>query len=279
VLLAFLFETLDDTLKGGSDLEKALDKPVLGIIPRVRGDELPESGEVALHTHYAPSSGFAEAYRSMRTALMFSTGDGAPRVMHFTSVNPSEGKTTSAVSTAINFTQTGGNVLLIDGDLRNPSLHKIFKVPNSKGLTNYLSGLEKPADIAQATGIDGLFVIPSGPVPPNPAELLSGGKMVDLISLSSKRFDYVIIDSPPLLGLADALLLADVAQATLLVAAANSTRAGALEAGIKRLRHSRANILGTVLTKYDLAKSNYGYDYHYSYSYGPSEDSPERQSA
>jgi capsular exopolysaccharide synthesis family protein len=279
ILLAFLFESLDDTIKSGADLEKILDKPVLGIIPRVTGKELPESGELALYSHYAPTSAFAEAYRSMRTALMFSTAEGAPRIMHFTSVNAGEGKTTTAVSTAINFTQTGGNVLMIDADLRNPSLHKLFRLPNHKGLTNYLSGKEKPADIAQATGVDGLFVIPSGPVPPNPAELLAGGKMVDLAALSVKRFDYVVIDSPPLLGLADALILADIAQTTLLVASANSTRTGAIEAGLKRLRHSRANILGTVLTKFDLNKANYGYDYHYSYSYGMSEDGLEKHSA
>ena len=183
------------------------------------------------------------------------------------------------MSTAINFTQTGGNVLLIDADLRNPSLHKVFGVPNNNGLTNYLSGNVKPVDVAQATGIERLFVITSGPIPPNPAELLSGGKMVDLLSLGTKRFDYVVIDSPPVLGLADALILADMAHATLLVASAGITRSGAVEAGLKRLRHSRAHILGTVLTKFDMNKSGYGYgyDYHYSYEYGASSDAGDHQ--
>jgi polysaccharide biosynthesis transport protein len=110
----------------------------------------------------------------------------------------------------------------------------------------------------------------SGPIPPNPAELLHGARMVDLASLGAKRFDYVIIDSPPLLGLADALILGDVAQATLLVVAANSTRQDAVEASLKRLRHSRSNVLGAVMTKFDMSKSSYGYgyDYQYSYSYG-----------
>lgn len=269
--LAFLFEMLDDTLKTSDTLEKLLGKPVLGVIPRVTEKEA-GGGEIGLMTYHQPTSGLAEAYRSMRTALMFSTSEGAPRVLHFTSAGPGEGKTTTAVSTAINFAQTGGNVLLVDADLRNPSLHKIFNAPNHKGLSNYLSGSEQPADVTQPTGIKGLFLMSSGPIPPNPAELLHGPRMVDLASLGAKRFDYVIIDSPPLLGLADALILGDVAQATLLVVSANSTRQGAVEAAVKRLYHSRSNLLGSVMTKFDISKAGYGYgygyDYQYTYSYG-----------
>lgn len=280
VLLAFLFESLDDTIKTAADLEKLIHKPVLGAIPRVRSTELVDVDDIPLFAYDSPTSAFAEAYRSMRTALMFSTTEGAPKILHFTSVNAGEGKTTTAVSTAINFTQTGGNVLLIDADLRNPSLHKIFRLPNNTGLTNYLSGEVKPADVAQKTDIDRLYVISSGPIPPNPAELLSGGKMTDLVSLGASRFDYVVIDSPPVLGLADALILADISQATLLVACANSTRTGAIEAGLKRLQHSRAHILGTVLTKYEMNKSGYGYNYNYSYEYGAGagSDSADQQS-
>ena len=169
---------------------------------------------------------------------------------------------------------------MIDGDLRNPSLHKIFRAPNDSGLTNYLTGDAEPAKVTRSTGIDKLYVMTSGPVPPNPAELLHGARMMDLAALAAKRFDYVILDGPPLLGLADALLLADVAHATLLVAAAGHARTGSVEAGLKRLRSSRANILGTVLTKFDLNKSSYGYgygyDYSYSYSYGTKDESRAR---
>lgn len=273
--LAFLFEMLDDTLKTSDTLEKLLGKPVLGVIPKV-SDRQAGGSEVGLMTFHQPTSALAEAYRSMRTALMFSTGDGAPKVMHFTSAGPGEGKTTTSVSTAINFAQTGANVLLIDADLRNPSLHKIFNAPNHKGLSNYLSGAEQPAEVTQPTGVKGLFLMSSGPIPPNPAELLHGPRMVDLASLGAKRFDYVIIDSPPILGLADALILGDVAQATLLVVSANSTRQGAVEAAVKRLYHSRANLLGTVMTKFDISKAGYGYgygyDYQYTYSYGAGPD-------
>jgi polysaccharide biosynthesis transport protein len=272
VLLAFLFESLDDTIKSGGELEKLVGKPVLGIIPRVDPRTLAADDELGTYSHQFPTSAFAEAYRSMRTALTFSTSEGAPKVLHFTSSSAGEGKTTTAVNIAINFTQTGSSVLLIDADLRNPSLHKVFSLPNNKGLTNYLASGDHPANVTKTTAIKGLFVITSGPVPPNPAELLSGGKMVDLASLAAKRFDYVIVDSPPVLGLADSIILADVAQITLLVVSANSTRSGALEASLKRLCHSRANILGSVLTKLDLNKSSYGYDYHYSYDYGAGDD-------
>lgn len=269
--LAFLFELLDDTIKSSPDLEKLLGKPVLGVIPKVPEREV-RGTEVALMAFHHPTSAFAEAYRSMRTALSFSTSEGVPRVLHVTSSGAGEGKTTTAISAAVNLCQTGANVLLIDADLRNPSLHKVFSLPNHKGLSNYLSGAAEPAQVTQATGVKGLFLMSSGPIPPNPAELLHGARMVDLASLGAKRFDYVIIDSPPLLGLADALILGDVAQATLLVVAANSTRQGAVEAALKRLRHSRANVLGAVMTKFDMSKASYGYgygyDYQYSYSYG-----------
>ncbi len=172
-----------------------------------------------------------------------------------------------AINTAINFAQTGGRVLIIDGDLRNPSLHKIFNKPNDAGLTNYLTGESDPGRVTQTTGIDNLYLMSSGPIPPNPAELLHGAKMFDLVGMATQRFDYVVIDGPPLLGLADALLLADVAKATLYMVSAHTARRGGVEAGLKRLQHARANVLGMVLTKFDMTRSSYGYGYGYSYNY------------
>ena len=262
--LAFLFEMLDDTIKSTADLERLVDRPILGVTPMIADNE---AAEVALMSYLEPTSGIAEAMRSMRTGLALSSAEGAPKVLHFTSTSPGEGKTTTAVNTAINFAQTGSRVLLVDADLRNPSLHKIFNKPNDVGLSNYLTADATPAGITQATGIDNLFLATSGPVPPNPAELLHGAKMFDLVALARERFDYVVLDGPPLLGLADALLLADVAKATLFVVAANTARRGGVEAGMKRLQHARANVLGMVLSKYDITRANYGYGYGYGYSY------------
>ena len=262
--LALLFEMLDDTIKSTADLERLVDRPILGVTPMVaEGD----AAEIALMSYLEPTSGIAEAMRSMRTGLALSSAEGAPKILHFTSTSPGEGKTTTAVNTAINFAQTGSRVLLIDADLRNPSLHKIFNKPNDVGLSNYLTADATPAGITQATGVDNLFLASSGPVPPNPAELLHGAKLFDLVALAKERFDYVVIDGPPLLGLADALLLADVAKATLFVVAANSARRGGVEAGMKRLQQARANVLGMVLSKYDITRANYGYGYGYGYSY------------
>ncbi|MFU8765831.1 MAG: GumC family protein, partial [Haliea sp.] len=142
--LAFLFELLDDTIKSSPDLEKLLGKPVLGVIPKVPEREV-RGTDVALMAFHQPTSAFAEAYRSMRTALSFSTSEGVPRVLHVTSPGAGEGKTTTAISAAVNLCQTGANVLLIDADLRNHSLHKMFSLPNHKGLSNYLSGAAEPA--------------------------------------------------------------------------------------------------------------------------------------
>jgi len=271
ILLAFLFETLDDTLKTSAEVERRIGAPVLGVAPFVSARaEAIEADEIAVLAYKNPRSALAESYRSLRTALTFSTAEGAPKVIHFTSAGAVEGKTTSSISTAITFAQTGNKVLLIDGDLRNPSLHKAFSLPNAAGLTNYLAGDAKPARIAHPTRIKGLFAITSGPLPPNPVELLSTAKMMDLITLAAERFDYVIIDGPPVVGLADAVVLARLARATIVTVEAGSTRIGALEGSVKRLRDANAPVLGAVLAKFGKAGSGYGYgyDYHYTYGYG-----------
>ncbi|MEA3275986.1 MAG: polysaccharide biosynthesis tyrosine autokinase [Pseudomonadota bacterium] len=273
VLLAFLFETLDDTVKTSEDVEKRVGAPVLGVIPLSHAKEHGiDEEDMPLLASKDPKSPLAEAFRSLRASLIFSTAEGAPKVMHFTSPSPGEGKTTSATSTAITFAQTGSKVLLIDADLRNPSLHRAFSLHNSSGLTNYLAGDSKAAEIAQPTQVPRLFAITSGPLPPNPVELLSSAKMLDLVSLAADRFDYVIIDGPPVIGLADALVLANLASATLFVVESGGTRASPLEGSIKRLRAANAVILGAVLEKFGRGGSGYGYgysyDYHYTYNYG-----------
>ena len=264
--LAFLFDHLDDTIKSGSDLEKLTGTAVLGIVPEVNKQrENVES--VALMTYEQPTSSLAEAYRSVRTALTFSTASGSPKVLHLTSSGAGEGKTTSALALATAYTQAGSNVLLIDADLRNPSLHKEMGLSNEVGLTNYLAADYKPSQVVQQTEIGNLWVLPTGPIPPNPAELLSSGKMVDFVTTAGKKFDMVIIDSPPVLGLADALVLANMSQATILVVDAGVTRTGSVEGSMQRLKRARSNIIGTLLVKYGQGSSGYGYDYHYSYNY------------
>jgi len=264
--LAFLFEHLDDSIKSTQDLESKTGLSVLGVVPAVK--KLDQGAQtVALLSHESPKSAVAEAYRSLRTSLSFSSAEGTPKLLHFTSAAAGEGKTTTALSTAIAVTQIGKQVLLIDADLRNPSLHKELRVSNESGLTNYLAGDYTPAQIVQKTRIKGLWSICTGPMPPNPAELLSSGKMVELLDQAEQRFDLVVVDSPPVLGLADSLILANMSRATVLVVDAGVTRQGSIRGAIKRLRGAQANLLGAVLTKYGQGGSGYGYDYEYSYNY------------
>ncbi len=265
--LAFLFEHLDDTFRKPEDLEKLLGLPVLGVIPMTRqerGDDRP----IALIGHDDSRSAFAEAYRSVRTALQFSTASGVPRLLTVTSAMVGEGKSTTAISLAIQFAQAGKRTLLVEADLRKPSIHKALKLDNQTGLTNYLAGGEvHPADITRPTLIANLFAIPSGPLPPNPAELLSSGRMVALLTLATEKFDQVVLDSPPLLGLADALIIGNLCEGTLLTVEMGSTPRGYVQGAFKRLRGARVHVLGTILTKLEARPGAYGYYRSYYYYY------------
>ena len=218
LLVAFGLDYLDDTFKSPEDIERDVGLSVIGIIP------LPKNGATVEGELNDPRSAVAEAFRSLRTGLQFSTAEGLPKTILITSSKPTEGKTTSAIALAKALTQLGLKVLLVDGDLRNASIHKHLPCRNDVGLSNYLAGARLPDDVVQSSGVDGLTVITSGPLPPNPAELLAGPRMPSLLSLGAEAFDVVLIDGPPVMGLADSPLLSSVAQATLFVIAANETR-------------------------------------------------------
>ena len=264
IALAFLLEHLDDTIKLPNDMEKFLGLPVLGIIPAIKAVN---GQEPALSENADPRSAFAEAYRSLRTSLQFSTSEGMPRVLLVTSTSVGEGKSTTALSLAIHMTQAGKTVLLIDSDLRKSSLHQKLGVANDSGLTNHLAGNAGPVEVTKSTRIPHLFLMPSGPLPPNPAELISSSKMVALLNLAAQKFDQVIIDGPPVLGLADAPLLGSLAEATILVVESGGTSRQFALASVKRLRGTRTRLIGGVLTKVDATKRAYGYHGYY-YQYG-----------
>jgi succinoglycan biosynthesis transport protein ExoP len=261
--VALLFEYLDDTIKSPADIEKLLGLALLGVIPRLK-DIGPAEAVKDLR------SAFSEAFRSVRTALQFSTNSGVPRTLLVTSATPAEGKSTTATTIALNFMQLGKRVLLIDADMRNPSQHRYFNVENTVGLSSFLSGVAKPNEAIQVIPESGLHVMTSGPLPPNPAELLAGPKLLALLTVAMAKYDQVIIDAPPTLGIADSLIIAHVAAGTIMVVGSASTRRAVIRDSVKRLMSARARIVGVVLNKFDPKMAGYGYGYgagYGSYSY------------
>jgi capsular exopolysaccharide synthesis family protein len=256
-----LLEIVDDTFKSPEEVEEQLGLAVLGIIPVAEADVLDD-------IRNKPSSHVAEAYRSFRTALQFSTDHGTPKSLVVTSARPGEGKSTTALALASNLAQLGMSVLLIDADLRNPSQHRNLRKDNGVGLANYLAGAALAPGIFQPTSIKGLTFISSGPLPPNPAELLGSPRMLSLLSAAGEKFDIVIIDAPPIMGLADAPLLSSLGAGTLVVLAARETRRGIVRAALKRLQFARARVVGVVMNKFDFRVASYSYGYSYGYAYG-----------
>ncbi len=258
---AFGLESLDETIKVPEDIEGKLGLPLLGAIPMLdKGVSIDEAMADA-------RSALSEAYYSVRTALQFSTNDGVPRSLLVTSARPSEGKSTTATALARNFAKLGMNVLLVDGDLRNPSLHRVLRADSSTGITNYLTGSSTLAELVQITDQPNLMFIPCGPLPPNPAELLAGAKIRAMIADAENSFDLLIIDGPPVMGLADAPLLASAVAGAVLVIEAGQTRQGLAKAALRRLALGNARILGGILSKFNVRHAGYGYGYGYGYAY------------
>jgi capsular exopolysaccharide synthesis family protein len=273
LLLVFLLEALDDSIKFSDEVEKLMAVPLLGVIPKISEKVIFPS--IALLAHEDPRSHLAEAYRSVRTSLQFSTSEGAPRRLVLTSTTKNEGKSTSALALAINFAQLGKRVVLVDGDMRNPTVHKLLGMPNAFGLSNYLSGYAHADGVlVQGTTIPNLSVITSGPIPPSPVDLLTGPRFLELLdSLELGGVHYIIIDGPPVLGLADALVLGNQVHSVLYVAQANLTRKSHIKDAFRRLRMAGVLPRGVVLTKTTAQNMAY-YDDQSYYGYGPTRLEP-----
>lgn len=270
---AFSIEWIDDTIKTPDDVGTKLGLASLGVIPGVgKGLAVREQLE-------DPRSQVSEAYQSVRTALQFSTDHGVPRSLLITSTRASEGKSSTALALAQTLASLGASVLLIDADLRKPT----FRGPSStsQGLSSLLAGSEKVAECVHPTQMERLFLLPSGPIPPNPAELLASSRFKEILEEALTRFDHIIIDSPPVLGLADAPMLASSTEGTLMVIEAGAIRRAAALNSVNRLRASDARLMGAILTKFNALKVGYGYGYGYGYgedAYAYREgDSPKKQ--
>jgi len=253
---AFALEWMDDTIKTPEDVTSKLGLAPLGVIPTTgKGDSPTESLADA-------RSQLSEAYQSVRTALQFSTEHGVPKTLSICSTRAGEGKSTSALSIAHSIATLNARVLLIDADLRKPTFRGSGK---SKGLSSLLAGSDELDASIHPTNYENLYLLPAGKVPPNPAELLAGERLGMLLDRLKEQFDHIVIDGPPVLGLADAPLLASHCESTLMVCEAGKIRRVAALSSVARLRSVDANLVGCILTKFSATKSGYGYGYGYGY--------------
>ena len=258
--LAFLLKFLDNSLKTPEDLRSKLGLPVLGTIPK-------ESKKTSTHMTGLledPRSAVSEAYFSARTALEYSTTNGTPKRLLLTSTRPGEGKTTSSLALATTYAKNGKNVLIIDADMRKPSF--VVDKGDSVGLSGILSQGGRLMDEVVTSSTPNLSVLPSGVIPPNPAELLGSARLEEIMKEAEENFDIVIVDSPPVLSFADAPILGAACDAALIVVQSGSIRTVALERTIQRLSESRTNLLGAILVKFNPKQAGYEYgDYYQSY--------------
>ncbi len=270
---AFLLEYLDDTVKSPDDVTRTTGLTTVGAITRITGDNPADKLIAVRH----PKSPIAEAYRAMRTNLQFSALDRPLKSLVVTSPNPVEGKSTTLANLGVVMAQAGKSVVLVDSDLRRPMLHKIFQLPNKEGLTSVLLQDEPSLDgHLQETGIENLRVLTSGPLPPNPSELLGSQKMRQLIEQLKSRADVVLFDTPPAIPVTDATVLATQTDGVLLVADAGRTRRNMARQVVENLRQVGANLLGVALNR--LSPRGAGsYYYYYYYYYYYSEDNKGRK--
>jgi capsular exopolysaccharide synthesis family protein len=267
VVLALLRDALDQAVRTPFDIESDLDLPMLGAAPVLKRGVTPAE---ALADN---RSALAEAYQSLRSALQFSTANGFPKTLLITSPWPGGGKSTTASALARNVARLGFRVLLVDADLRNPSLHRVMNAPSGTGLSNLLTGSVELAQAVQTTAYPDLFLVTCGPLPPNPAELLAGQRLAALVGEASALFDMVIFDGPPTMALADAPTIGSKVEATLLVVEANRTTRAQVRAAMRRLDMAGAHVLGVVLTRYRASKTEDDYGYGYEYGAGPADES------
>ena len=272
--LAFFFEYLDNTIKTPEDLEQWARLPSFGMVPEIstnggrgrlgKGISCP----VELVTYGHPKSMLSEAYRSIRTSILLSSSDGPAKMIAITSPNLGEGKTTTVINTAIALSQTGARVLIIDADMRKPRVHKIFNHENGKGLSTFLSRHGHLVSIIKKSEVPNLFYIPAGPIPPNPSELLGSSLFKKMLGVLEARFDHILVDSPPVLGFADAVVLSSSVNGVILTVLGGKTPRWSLQRAKEALQQTQTKILGVVINRVDIRRSDYGYYHQYHSYYG-----------
>jgi capsular exopolysaccharide synthesis family protein len=232
-------------------------------------EPLPVIKSIELITHFAPKSNFSESYRSIRTALLLSSTDSKMKALVVTSPLAAEGKTATVSNLAVTLAQANKKVLLVDADLRKPRLHKIFRIKNLVGLTNYLTSDVDIKELIKATEVPNLYFVNSGPVPPNPAELLGSDKMAHFIDSLERTFDYALFDTPPLLAVTDAVVMGPKIGIILIVWGGKTSRE-ALKRAREKLDLTKIKSLGVIINKLSPREHDYYYKHYYYHYYGES---------
>ncbi len=259
--LAFALEQMDEAIADPGEVERRLGLPLLGSVPLVK-DVKP--GEALLDR----KSDLVEAYLAIQTSLGFTTEHGVPRSLAVTSTRPAEGKSTTALAVATMLARSQKKVILVDGDMRSPSIHHLGGVDHDRGLSNFLAGQDDLNALTFEMKQLGFTAMSAGPIPPNAAELLTGHRLQLLISRLLETYDHVVIDSPPVMGLADAPLIASRVEGVIYAVESHGIRSSMVKTAFQRLLAANARILGAVLTKFEARRAHYGYGYEYGYGYG-----------
>ncbi|MEA3328189.1 MAG: polysaccharide biosynthesis tyrosine autokinase [Candidatus Omnitrophota bacterium] len=264
--LAFFFEYLDDTVKDINDVKKIVNWPFLGNIPRIEGIKKMTELKRDLFTQLKPEDPVSEAFRAIRTSIVFSSTEEHPlKSIVVTSPGPKEGKTTLLCNLAIVVARSQRKVLLVDADMRKPRLHTIFKAGNDVGISNFLSGQADFNQSTQKTEIKNLFLVSSGPNPPDPSELLSSHKMKEFIEDAKRKFDFILFDSPPVTVVTDAVVLSRIVDGAVVILESSKTNKRAIPGIDQLLKNSRVRVIGAIINKISPIRSGYRY---YAQYYG-----------
>lgn len=265
VLAALALEQMDETIADPAEIQRRLGLPLLGTVPNLEN----VTPEEALRDR---KSSLVDAYLAIQTNLSFTTEHGLPRSLAVTSTRPAEGKSTTSLGLATMIARSQRKVILVDGDMRSPSIHHLGGVDHNRGLSNFLAGDDDIASQVFTMSDLGFTAMSAGPLPPNAAELLTGTRLATLIERLLVDYDHVIIDSPPVLGLADAPLIASRVEGVIFAVESRGIRSGLVKTALNRLAGANARIFGGVLTKFEAKKAHYGYGYGYEYGYGYGRD-------
>ena len=275
--LAFFLEYLDNTIKTPDDLKQYLNIPDLGPVPLFatenKGNPKDRTSDlIALHS---PKSTASESYRGIRTNILFSTAESVPQVILVSSTGPREGKTITVANIAITMAQAGSKIIILDCDMRRPEIHNLFGAIRDRGMSNILVGIDNIGEIIQSTKIPNLDLITSGPIPPNPSEILGSKRMKSLVVALRKKYNHILIDSPPVTAVTDALVLSKSVDGVIVVIRTGDMARQIVKNGISQFNNMGAHIIGAVLNGIDLSSSKYSYYYYQYYRYYYGKDSEE----